>query len=141
LVVVNGGCCPDAWGCLFEPVSSWAVGLEEHGVGSGQAGKKALSEADICAKYITPAIEQAGWDDQTQLRREVHFTKAQIHVRGKMVTRGKSKFADYVLYYKPNIPIGIVEAKDNVHSVGDGMQQALVHGKEGVDGSSPSGAL
>ena len=87
--------------------------------------KKALSEADICAKFITPAIGRAGWDDETQIRREVHFTKGQIHVRGKMVTRGKSKFADYILYYKPNIPIAIVEAKDNVHSVGDGMQQAL----------------
>jgi type I restriction enzyme, R subunit len=90
-----------------------------------QAGKKSLSEADICAKFITPAIDKAGWDDATQIRREVHFTKGQIHVRGKMVTRGKSKFADYVLYYRPNIPIAIVEAKDNVHSVGDGMQQAL----------------
>ncbi len=91
----------------------------------GQISKKGLSEADICAKFITPAIERSGWDDDTQLRREVHFTEGQIHVRGKMVTRGKSKFADYVLYYKPNIPIAIVEAKDNFHSVGDGMQQAL----------------
>lgn len=106
-------------------ISSWVVGAEDHGVVSRQAGKTSLSEADICAKFITPAIEQAGWDDNTQLRREVHFTKGQIHVRGKMVTRGKSKFADYVLYYKPNIPIAIVEAKDNLHSVGDGMQQAL----------------
>ena len=88
-------------------------------------GKKSLSEADICVKYITPAVESAGWNDDTQIRREVHFTKGQIHVRGKMVTRGKSKFADYVLYYKPNIPIAIIEAKDNNHSVGDGMQQAL----------------
>lgn len=87
--------------------------------------KRDLSEADICAKFITPALEEAGWDDATQLRREVHFTKGQIHVRGKMVTRGKSKFADYVLYYKPNIPIAIIEAKDNNHAVGDGMQQAL----------------
>src|SRR4051794_40009385 len=76
-----------------------------------------LSEADICAKFITPHVEQAGWDDATQIRREVHFTKGQIHVRGKMVTRGKSKFADYVLYYKPNIPIAIIEAKDNNHAV------------------------
>ena len=87
--------------------------------------KKQLSEADICAKFITPAIVAAGWDEHTQLRREVHFTKGQIHVRGKMAVRGKSKFADYILYYKPNIPIAIVEAKDNNHAVGDGMQQAL----------------
>jgi type I restriction enzyme R subunit len=87
--------------------------------------KRDLSEADICAKYITPTVTAAGWQEQTQIQREVHFTKGQIHVRGKMVTRGKSKFADYVLYYKPNIPIAIIEAKDNNHPVGDGMQQAL----------------
>jgi len=87
--------------------------------------KRDLSEADICAKFITPHVEQAGWDDATQIRREVHFTKGQMHVRGKMVTRGKSKFADYVLYYKPNIPIAIIEAKENNHAIGDGMQQAL----------------
>jgi type I restriction enzyme R subunit len=87
--------------------------------------KRDLTEADICAKWITPALLGAGWDEHTQLRREVHFTKGQIHVRGKMTLRGKSKFADYVLYYKANIPIAIVEAKDNNHSIGDGMQQAL----------------
>jgi type I restriction enzyme R subunit len=87
--------------------------------------KRDLSEADICAKFITPAVLRSGWDEHTQIAREVHFTKGQIHVRGKMVTRGKSKFADYVLYYKPNIPVAIIEAKDNKHSVGDGMQQAL----------------
>jgi type I restriction enzyme R subunit len=87
--------------------------------------KRDLSETDICAKFITPAVIDSGWDEQTQIQREVHFTKGQIHVRGKMVARGKSKFADYVLYYKPNIPIAVIEAKDNKHSVGDGMQQAL----------------
>ena len=60
-----------------------------------------------------------------QIREEVAFTKGRIIVRGKLVTRGKAKRADYILYYKPNIPIAIIEAKDNCHSVGDGMQQAL----------------
>ena len=87
--------------------------------------KKYLSEADICAKFITPAVIKSGRDEQTQIQPEVHFTKGQIHVRGKMMARGKSKFADYILYYKPDIPIAIIEAKDNNHSVGDGMQQAL----------------
>jgi type I restriction enzyme R subunit len=87
--------------------------------------KRDLSEADICAKFITPAVIGSGWQEFTQIQREVHFTKGQIHVRGKMVARGKSKFADYILYYRPNIPIAIVEAKDNNHSVGDGLQQAL----------------
>ena len=61
----------------------------------------------------------------SQIREEVSFTKGRIIVRGKLVTRGKAKRADYVLYYKPNIPIALIEAKDNNHGVGDGMQQAL----------------
>jgi type I restriction enzyme R subunit len=87
--------------------------------------KKALSERDICTKFITPALTQAGWDLLSQAREEVAFTKGRIIVRGKLVTRGKAKRADYILYYKPNIPIALIEAKDNNHSVGDGMQQGL----------------
>ncbi|RIV77647.1 EcoAI/FtnUII family type I restriction enzme subunit R [Burkholderia pseudomallei] len=86
--------------------------------------KKSLSETDICAKWITPAVVQAGWDEATQIRREVGFTKGRIIVRGKLVTRGKAKRADYVLYYQ-SLPIAVIEAKDNNHAVGDGMQQAL----------------
>src|SRR3990167_11002021 len=87
--------------------------------------KKQLSERDICTKFITPALRQAGWDELTQLREEVSFTKGRVIVRGQMVKRGKAKRADYILYYKPNIPLAVVEAKDNNCSVGDGMQQAM----------------
>jgi type I restriction enzyme R subunit len=87
--------------------------------------KKQLSERDICSKFITPAITVAGWDPLLQVREEVSFTKGRIIVRGKLVSRGKGKRADYILYYKPNIPLGLIEAKDNTHSAGDGMQQAL----------------
>lgn len=87
--------------------------------------KKQLSERDICSKFITPAITAAGWDALLQIREEVSFTKGRIIVRGKLVSRGKGKRADYILYYKPNIPLALIEAKDNTHSVGDGMQQAL----------------
>lgn len=87
--------------------------------------KKALSERDICTKYITPAICASGWDLQTQVREEVSFTKGRIIVRGKLHTRGEQKRADYILYYKSNIAIAIIEAKDNKHSLGSGMQQAL----------------
>ena len=87
--------------------------------------KKSLSERDICTKYITPAIEKAGWNKHTQLFEEVSFTDGKIYVRGRLTARGARKRADYILYYKPNIPIAIVEAKDNKHSVGAGMQQAL----------------
>ena len=87
--------------------------------------KKDLSEQDIRTKYITPALDRAGWDLFEQVREEVMFTDGRIYVRGKLHTRGEKKRADYILYYKPNIPIAIVEAKDNKHSVGAGMQQAL----------------
>lgn len=89
--------------------------------------KKALSERDICTKYITPAIEKAGWDLYTQVREEVTFTKGRVIVKGSKVSRGEAKRADYILYYKPNIPIAVIEAKDNNHGVGDGMQQALIY--------------
>jgi type I restriction enzyme R subunit len=87
--------------------------------------KRDLSERDICTKYITPALRQAGWDEMLQIREEVSFTKGRIIFRGKLVTRGQGKRADYILYFKPNIPIALIEAKDNTHSIGDGMQQAL----------------
>ena len=91
--------------------------------------KKNLSERDICTKYITPAVEKAGWDRITQLMEEVSFTDGKIYVKGKLTARGKRKRADYILYYKPNIPIAIIEAKDNKHSVRAGIQQALDYAK------------
>ena len=87
--------------------------------------KKSLSERDICTKFITPALRKAGWDEMSQIREEVSFTKGRIIVRGKLVSRGKGKRADYILYIKPNIPIALIEAKDNTHAIGDGMQQGL----------------
>ena len=89
--------------------------------------KRSLSERDICTKFITPALRGAGWDEMSQLREEVTFTAGRIIVRGKIVARGKAMRADYVLYVKPNIPIAVIEAKDNKHNVGDGMQKALLY--------------
>jgi type I restriction enzyme, R subunit len=91
--------------------------------------KKQLSERDICTKYITPALEQAGWDVVTQIREEFSLTDGRILVRGQLHTRARNKRADYVLFYKPNIPIAVIEAKDNNHSLGDGMQQGLGYGE------------
>jgi type I restriction enzyme R subunit len=87
--------------------------------------KKKLSERDICSKFITPVVIAAGWDLHSQIREEVGFTKGRIIVRGKLHTRGEQKRADYILYYKSNIPLAVIEAKDNSYSVGAGMQQAL----------------
>ena len=91
--------------------------------------KKSLSERDICTKYITPAVTKAGWDKDTQFLEEVSFTDGKILVRGKLHARGKGKRADYILYYKPNIPIAVIEAKDNKHSVRAGLQQALEYAR------------
>jgi type I restriction enzyme, R subunit len=93
--------------------------------------KKELTEADIRTKFITPALVSpiGAWDSMTQVREEFQFTKGRIIVRGKMVKRGEAKKADYILYYKPGIPIAVIEAKDNTHAVGDGMQQALDYGE------------
>jgi type I restriction enzyme R subunit len=87
--------------------------------------KKDLTERDICTKFINPALQNAGWNMRSQVREEVSFTDGRIIVQGKLYARGKSKRADYILYYKSNIPIAIIEAKDNKKPVGSGMQQAL----------------
>lgn len=90
--------------------------------------KKELTEADIRTKFITPALVGSNgdkWDLMTQIREEAYFTKGRVIVRGKTVQRGEAKKADYLLFFKPNIPIAVIEAKDNNHSVGAGMQQAL----------------
>lgn len=87
--------------------------------------KKQLSERDICTKFITPAISKAGWDIQKQIKEEVTFTDGRVIVRGNLTSRGKKKRADYILFYKPNLPIAVIEAKDNKYSIGAGMQQAI----------------
>jgi len=87
--------------------------------------KKELSERDICTKYILPALIRAGWDLEKQIREEVNFTDGRIFIKGKRTIRGERKRADFILYLKPNIPLAVIEAKDNNHSVGAGMQQAL----------------
>ena len=87
--------------------------------------KCSLSERDIITKYILPAIEASGWDKRNQIREEVSFTAGRIFVKGKLTKRGEKKRADIIIYYKSNIPVAVVEAKDNTHTVGAGMQQAL----------------
>jgi type I restriction enzyme R subunit len=90
--------------------------------------KKSLTETDIRTKFITPALVGANddkWNLMTQISEEYYFTAGRVLVQGKTVKRGERKRADYLLLYKPNIPLAVIEAKDNNHSVGAGMQQAL----------------
>lgn len=89
--------------------------------------KKQLSETDICDLFITPAIKNSGWVPLKQIRREVTLAPGPIVIRGNISSRNKKKkkFADYVLFWEPGVPVAIVEAKDNKHTVSQGMQQAL----------------
>ncbi len=95
--------------------------------------KKDLSERDICTKFITPAIQAAGWQ-QNQFREEVKLTKGRVIVRGQIATRienpearGGPKRADYVFYGLPNLPLAVLEVKRNIFEIAHGMQQALAY--------------
>ncbi len=86
--------------------------------------KKQMSELEIRSKFILPFIKQAGWAEK-QIRENVSYTAGRILVFGKAIKRGNRKEPDYILEYKPNMPLAVIEAKDNNHSLGDGMQQAI----------------
>jgi type I restriction enzyme, R subunit len=92
-----------------------------------KAEKQQLSESDICDLFITPAIKECGWDQLSQMRREVTLTPGPVIVRGNLSSRNKKKrkFADYVLSLKPGLPLAIVEAKANSYAIGSGLQQAI----------------
>lgn len=87
-------------------------------------GKKQLTEQEIRTQFITPAIQASQWTP-SQIREEYPITAGRIVARGGTFKREKPKFADYVLFYKPHIPLAVIEAKNNNHCAGDGMQQAL----------------
>lgn len=94
--------------------------------------KKDLSERDICTKFITPALQKAGWNIQTQIREEFSFTDGRIVVRGnlRLLPNKNKKRADYLLFYHKNLPLAVIEAKNNKHKIGDGIQQALAYADE-----------
>jgi type I restriction enzyme R subunit len=89
--------------------------------------KKHLSESDICDKFIRPAMVAAGWSGMDQVYREFPLRAGRVVVRGQKAQRDKSTVlrADYALFYKANIPLAVVEAKDNNHAMGAGMGQAI----------------
>ena len=86
--------------------------------------KKELSEEDIKTRYITPALNAVGWAAE-DMRMEKYFTDGRVIFQGGKHARKQGKKADYLLYSSPNYPIAIVEAKDNNHPVGGGLQQAM----------------
>jgi type I restriction enzyme R subunit len=91
--------------------------------------KKSLSESDICDKFISPAVQQAGWDVHEQIYREYTLRPGRMVVRGRTASRDPKSvlFADYALFFKANIPIAVIEAKDNRHAIGAGMPQAIAY--------------
>lgn len=124
-----------SWPCVSvspcSPVSRSEILVAQRALGitcctmAAPHDKKALSERDICTKYITPAIAAAGWDVHTQILEEYNVTAGEVVVRGRAAGRKQAQFADYVLWHKPGIPLAIVEAKDNNRTVAAGIQQAL----------------
>ncbi len=82
-----------------------------------------MTEEEVKLNYITPAIEKAGWERKL-IRMEYPITAGKIVVRGDKAFRLTKKRADYLLFYKENMPLAIVEAKDDSHNIGDGMFQA-----------------
>ena len=83
-----------------------------------------MTEEDIKQKLITPAIKKSGWKDN-QINYEYAFTDGRFILKNKDVIRDKPKRADYLLSYKSNIPLAIIEAKSDKYSIGHGIQQAI----------------
>lgn len=86
---------------------------------------KDLTEEDIKLRFITPSLQKSEWDIQSQIRCEYYYTDGKINVRENVASRGKGKKVDYLLSYRSNMPIAIVEAKDNNVTVSHGIQQAI----------------
>ena len=83
-----------------------------------------MTEEDVKQKIITPAIKKSGWKDN-QINYEYAFTDGRFVLKGKDVVRDKPKRADYLLSYKSNIPLAVIEAKSDKHNLADGIQQAI----------------
>ncbi len=92
--------------------------------------KKDLTEEDIKLKYITPALQNADWDIKSQIRCEFYYTAGKINIRENVAHRSKGKKVDYLLFYKSNLPIAIVEAKNNKEIVSHGIQKAMDYAKD-----------
>ena len=84
-----------------------------------------LTERDVITKSVLPALEKSGWNIQTQIFEELAFTDGKITIINSKPKRGERKRADIVLFYKPNIPLAVIEVKKNNLPIGSGIQQAI----------------
>src|ERR1700732_2330630 len=82
-----------------------------------------LTEADTCRKYVLPKLYSAGWDDDS-INEQRTFTDGRIVVAGNRTIRRKQKRADYLLRYRSDFAIAIVEAKADYKKPADGLGQA-----------------
>lgn len=85
-----------------------------------------MNEEETRNRHIRPSIIKAGWTDN-QVREEYPYTMGRIHVSGQVAKRGDKKKVDFLLEYRPNLPIALVEAKSTHKDLGAGMQQALAY--------------
>ena len=83
-----------------------------------------MNEEETRNRLIRPSIVQSGWADH-QIREEYPYTMGRIHVSGRVAKRGEKKKVDFLLEYRPNFPLAIIEAKSSQKDLGTGMQQAL----------------
>jgi type I restriction enzyme R subunit len=81
------------------------------------------TEADTCRKYVLPKLYAAGWSDD-QISEQRTFTDGRIMVAGTKVWRRPQKRADYLLRYRSDLMLAVVEAKASHKQPGDGLQQA-----------------
>ena len=83
------------------------------------------TEADTCRRFITPALQSAGWDDSPHsIAQERTFTDGRIVPTGDKIHRRPQKRADYLLRYTRDFTLAVVEAKAEDHDAAEGMQQA-----------------
>ncbi len=83
------------------------------------------NEADTCRRLVVPKLQFAGWDnDPFRINEQVTFTDGRIVVTGQRGRRRPGKRADYILRYRPDFPIAVVEAKASYATAGEGLQQA-----------------
>jgi type I restriction enzyme R subunit len=84
-----------------------------------------FSEADTCREFVTPAIQAAGWGDTPfEIAEQRSFTDGRIVLSGRSAKRREGKRADYLLRYRRDFTLAVVEAKPYKASAGDGLQQA-----------------
>ncbi len=83
------------------------------------------NEADTCRRFVVPKLQAAGWDnDPFRINEQVTFTDGRIVVTGQRGRRRPGKRADYILRYRPDFPIAVVEAKASYATAGEGLQLA-----------------